>query len=99
MLEVAKMTVNHIDGVDRGDIMLYALSTCVWCKKTKALLDELKVKFSYANVDLLSKEEKAEAMEEVRKWNPACSFPSMVINNSTCIVGFDEEKIREALKG
>jgi len=93
------MTVNHIDGVDRGDIMLYALSTCVWCKKTKALLDELKVKFSYANVDLLSKEEKAEAMEEVRKWNPACSFPSMVINNSTCIVGFDEEKIREALKG
>ena len=93
------MTVNHIDGVDRGDIMLYALSTCVWCKKTKALLDELKVKFSYANVDLLSKEEKAEAMEEVRKWNPACSFPSMVINNSTCIVGFDEEKIREVLKG
>ncbi len=93
------MTVNHVDGADRGDIMLYALSTCVWCKKTKALLDELKVKFSYTNVDLLSKEEKAEAMEQVRKWNPACSFPSMVINNSSCIVGFDEEKIREALKG
>lgn len=93
------MTINHVDGDNRGDIMLYALSTCVWCKKTKALLDELKVEFSYANVDLLSKEDKAEAMEEVRKWNPACSFPSMVINNNTCIVGFDEEKIREALKG
>lgn len=92
------MTINHVDGDDRGHVMLYALSTCVWCKKTKALLDELKVKFSYANVDLLSKEEKAEAMEQVRKWNPACSFPSMVINNSSCIVGFDEEKIREALK-
>ncbi|MEN6473119.1 MAG: glutaredoxin family protein [Syntrophaceae bacterium] len=93
------MTVTNVDGVDRGDIMLYALSTCVWCKKTKALLDELKVKFSFTFVDLLNKEEKAEAMQEVRKWNPACSFPSMVINNSTCIVGFDEEKIREALKG
>ena len=93
------MTVNHVEGVDRGDIMLYALSTCVWCKKTKALLDELKVKYSYTNVDLLNKEEKTEAMDEVRKWNPACSFPSMVINNSTCIVGFDEEKIREAFKG
>lgn len=93
------MTQNHVDGADRGEIMLYALSTCVWCKKTKALLDELKVKFAYTNVDLLNKEEKAEAMAEVRKWNPACSFPSMVINNSTCIVGFDEEKIREALKG
>jgi glutaredoxin-like protein NrdH len=93
------MAINHVDGINRGDIMLYALSTCVWCKKTKALLDELKVEFSYANVDLLSKEEKGQVMEEVRKWNPACSFPSMVINNSTCIVGFDEEKIREALKG
>jgi len=93
------MTVNHVDGADRGHIMLYALSTCVWCKKTKALLDEFKVEYSYTDVDLLNKEEKAEAMAEVRTWNPACSFPSMVINNSTCIVGFDEDKIREALKG
>lgn len=92
------MATNHVSGENRGEIMLYALSTCVWCKKTKALLSELQVEFSYTDVDLLNKEEKAKAMDEVRKWNPACSFPSMVINNATCIVGFEEDKIREVLK-
>jgi glutaredoxin len=92
------MTVNHVAGQDRGSVMLYALSTCGWCKKTKALLGELKVAYDYTDVDLLDQAEKRLAMEEVRKWNPACSFPSMVINGSQCIVGFSETKIREALK-
>jgi len=33
--------------------MLYALSTCVWCKKTKELLASLGVDHSYVFVDLL----------------------------------------------
>jgi glutaredoxin-like protein NrdH len=97
--EVDIMAVHHIEGKNRGNVMLYALSTCVWCKKTKSLLNDMQVEFFYTDVDQLDKEEKAKVMEEVKKWNPACSFPSMVINNSACIVGFDEQKIRETLKG
>lgn len=78
--------------------MLYALSTCGWCKKTKALLNEMNAAYDYTDVDLLEKEQKKLALEEVKKWNPACSFPSMVVNGSLCIVGFNEAKIREALK-
>jgi len=29
------MAMTHVDGKNKGKIMLYALSTCVWCKKTK----------------------------------------------------------------
>lgn len=92
------MSTRFVEGEDRGDIRLYALSTCVWCKKTKALLQELQVAHTVTDVDLLEKEDRVKTMEEVRKWNPACSFPSLVINNQTCIVGFDEAKIRETLK-
>lgn len=45
--------------------MLYALSTCVWCKKTKKLLTELGVDFSYVYVDLLKGEEQARVIAEV----------------------------------
>ena len=31
-------------------IFLFALSTCVWCKKTKKLLDQFGVKYDYADV-------------------------------------------------
>lgn len=92
------MAVEHVPGKKAGSIMLYALSTCAWCKKTKALLDSLGVEYSYEYVDLLAGKEKGEARDVVKKWNPERSFPTLVINNETCIVGFEEDKIREALK-
>jgi len=92
------MEANHVSGNKKGDVMLYALSTCVWCKKVKHLLEELNVDFYFTDVDLLDPREKEDAKEEIKKWNSACSFPSMVIDNRLCIVGFDEKKIRDTFK-
>ena len=47
------MPVEHVSGKNMGHTMLYALSTCVWCKKTKQLLDDLGVEYDYVFVDLL----------------------------------------------
>jgi glutaredoxin-like protein NrdH len=91
------MTIKHVKGNKKGDVMLYALSTCVWCRKTKAFLEEMHIDFQYLDVDLLDKQERVTVMDEIRKWNPACSFPSLVIDNSRCIVGYDEQKMRESL--
>lgn len=91
------MEIIHVEGEDRGDIMLYALSTCVWCKKAKMLLDELGVAYSYVYVDTLQGEERDKKVSELKNWNPACSFPTLVFNQEKCIVGSDEEKIREAI--
>ncbi|HEY3422768.1 MAG TPA: glutaredoxin family protein [Methanocellaceae archaeon] len=91
------MDVVHVDGKKNGNIMLYALSTCVWCKMTKKLLGDLGVDFSYVFVDLLQGADRDTALGEVKRWNPSGSFPTLVINDLS-IVGFQEEKIREALK-
>ena len=93
------MEMNRIDGKNRGEITLFTLSTCIWCKKMKALLQEMAVAYQFVDVDLLEVAEKEKALEELKRFNPLCSFPSLVVNNSTCIVGFDETKIKEALKG
>jgi glutaredoxin-like protein NrdH len=92
------MAEQHVPGKKAGKIMLYALSTCVWCKKTRNLLDDLGVEYSYTYVDLLKDEEKKETMKTVEKWNPSCSFPTMVIDDKKCIVGFREDEIKKALK-
>ena len=86
-----------VPGRNAGDIILYALSTCHWCRQTKKLLGELGVQYRYVDVDSLVGEDKDRTREDVTRWNPACSFPTIVINKK-CIVGFDEEKIRKALK-
>ena len=91
------MDIKHIEGKNKGKIMLYALSTCVWCKKTRKLLDDLGVDYHYVDVDLLIGEEKQNVKQEIMQWNPKCSFPTLVINNNKCIVGYKEQKIKEAL--
>ncbi len=87
-----------IKGKNKGNVVLYALSTCVWCKKARGLLDQLGVQYSYVYVDLLEGDDNRLAKDEVRKWNPQCSFPTIVINEKICIKGFDEERIIKELK-
>jgi glutaredoxin len=91
------MAITHVSGKKKGKVMLYALSTCGWCKKTKALLNELGVEYDYTDVDLLKGEEQNATVREIRKFNPNCNFPTMVIDGKKCIVGFKEDDIREAL--
>ena len=45
--------IEHIEGKDKGKILLYSLSTCIWCRKTKELLERLGVSYDYIFVDLL----------------------------------------------
>lgn len=92
------MTIVHVPGRKSGHTMLYALSTCGWCQKTKKLLDDLGVEYDYEYVDQLHGDEREKAIQEVKVWNPSCSFPTLVIDNEKCIVGYKESEIREALK-
>ncbi|CVK34669.1 glutaredoxin family protein [Methanoculleus bourgensis] len=91
------MELVHVPGENRGRIMLYALSTCGWCARTKDLLTNLGVEFSYLYVDLLQGEERDRVVREVERWNPRLSFPTVVINDAKVVVGYQESEIREAL--
>lgn len=91
------MQINYVKGENKGDILIYTLSTCVWCKKTKAFLNEMKLEYRYIDVDLLSPEEEEKAIEDIKKWNPSCSFPTVIINNKDSHAGFHPEKIKESL--
>ncbi len=78
-------------------VFLFALSTCIWCRKTKMLLDEMRVKYDFIDVDLLTGEEKEKIREKMRQYNPQMSFPTIVIDDEICIKGFDEKRIKEEL--
>jgi glutaredoxin-like protein NrdH len=91
------MSVEHVNGKNKGKVMLYALSTCGWCAKTKDLLRQMGVAFDFAYVDLLEGKEQDNAMNIVEKFNPSGSFPTLVIDDKKSIVGFREQEIREAL--
>ncbi len=91
------MVIEHVNGKNKGTVMLYALSTCGWCRMTRELLTNLGVEFSYVYVDLLSGDELGQVTGELRKFNTKNSFPTLVINGNKVIIGYRNDEIAEAL--
>jgi len=83
--------------LDEHRIVFYGLSTCIWCRKTRRLLESLGVTFDYIYVDLLKGEEREEVLKQVRRWNPAASFPTVVVDDAQCVIGYRPEGIKEVL--
>jgi glutaredoxin-like protein NrdH len=77
-------------------IKIYTLSTCVHCKAAKKLLNECAASFEFIDVDLLAGEAQKTVLEDVKKFNPECSFPTIIIGDKV-IVGFKVNEIRSAL--
>jgi len=90
--------LQRVEGTDKGKIVLYTLSTCMWCRMMKTLLKDMGVGYEYIDVDTLAAEEKDAVKKEIKKWNPDCSYPTLVINEKECVSGFDETEIREKIK-
>ncbi|MBN1627790.1 MAG: glutaredoxin family protein [Deltaproteobacteria bacterium] len=79
------------------NVRLYTLSTCSHCRATKKFLDESNIEYTFTDVDLLTGDERKAMLDEVMKFNPQCSFPTILIGDKV-IVGFREDEIRKALK-
>jgi len=75
---------------------LYTLSTCVHCKATKRFLKEHGIDYDYVDVDTLEGEEEDKIRDELMKVSGGFRFPTIVVGKKV-IVGFYEDKLREAL--
>ncbi len=84
------------DGISNPDVKVFSLSTCSHCKTTKKYLNDCTVKYEFVDVDLLKGDERKAIIEDVKKFNPRCSFPTIIIGEKV-IVGFKEKEIKEAL--
>ncbi len=78
---------------DPQGVTLYALSTCIWCRKTRRLLDSLGVNYQLIEVDLLSPSEQKEAVSEMIRWNKVCNYPVLVVRAERVISGYSADEI------
>jgi glutaredoxin len=77
-------------------VKVYSLSSCSHCKAAKKFLGECTIKYDFVDVDTLQGDERAAILQDVKKFNPRCSFPTIIIGEKV-IVGYKEEEIKEAL--
>jgi len=82
---------------EEHDLVLYALSTCGWCRKARTFLDENDLAYRYVYLDLLEGDEQKDVLETASKYNPKRTFPTLVIDEDDRIVGFTDEEYRSKL--
>ena len=78
-------------------VRVFTLSTCSHCKAAKKFMKDNGIDFDFTDVDLCSGAEQAAVLEEMKKYNPRFSFPTIIIDNKDVIIGFQEAEIRKAL--
>lgn len=77
-------------------VIFYGLSTCIHCKHAREFLEKHHVPFELHYVDLAQGAEREQLLSAVRGANPSISFPTIVVDDATVIVGFQPEQIAEA---
>ena len=79
-------------------VLMYALSTCVWCKRAKRFLQENEIEYEYVDVDLHGKEEQGEMRRDILGRGGRLTYPTIIVDDKVLITGFKEDKVREALE-
>jgi glutaredoxin-like protein NrdH len=88
----------HNEGTHNDhQVLLYALSTCIWCRKTRQLLEDEDVTFDFVYVDLVDADERKAAREHIRKFSDRTSFPATIFDDADCIIGYKPDQIKERL--
>ena len=79
-------------------LVVYALSTCGFCERSMKFLRELGLGYDYIFIDQLEPWIKTALKEELKeRFGAATVFPYLVIDDTTTVVGFTEEKWRAGL--
>ena len=79
-------------------VLMYAISTCAWCKLTKNFLKDNNIEYKYVDVDLSDGEDREKIRREILKRRGRLSYPAIIIDDKILINGFREDKIKETLE-
>ena len=79
-------------------VLMYALSTCAWCRMTKNYLKENEVEYEYVDVDLCSDRDRATIRKDIESRGGEPNYPIIIVDDKKMINGFRKDKISEALE-
>jgi len=92
------MQLSKISGKkNQHKVVLYALSTCAWCKMTKHFLKNNGIEYEYIDVDLCEEEDKEKIRQQIQNKGGPLSYPTVIVDDNVLITGFRKDKLKEAL--
>jgi len=93
------MDISKVPGKNsKHKVLVYALSTCVWCKMTKQFLKDNNVGYEFVDVDLCTDNDKAKIRADIVSKGGTLSYPITIVDGKKVITGFRKDQLKEALE-
>lgn len=93
------MKTTKVEGKNtKHHVLLYTLSTCAWCKRTKQFLKNNNIEYEYVDIDLCSEEGKEKIRQDIVRHGGSLSYPTIIVDDRKVITGYDEGEIKGALE-
>ncbi|NHI93542.1 MAG: glutaredoxin [Candidatus Lokiarchaeota archaeon] len=79
--ELAKSNVQKVKGkFNKNVVQLVTISTCIWCKRMKNMLNENEIEYEYTDIDLLPILEKNSLKRFLLNYTDRLAFPMAFVN-------------------
>ena len=83
---------------NKHTVLVYAISTCGWCKRAKTFLNENNVEYEYVDIDLINDEDKQKIRQDIQNRGGPLAYPTLIIDNKILLTGAPQDKLKEVLE-
>lgn len=78
-------------------VLIYAISTCIWCKRAKKFLRDQDIEYKYVDIDQCNVEDRSKIKNDILARGGQLVYPIIIIDDKILINNFRIDKIRDAL--
>lgn len=78
-------------------VLIYAITTCIWCKRAKKFLRDQDIEYKYVDIDQCNVEDRSKIKKDILARGGQLVYPTIIIDDKILINNFRIDKIRDAL--
>jgi glutaredoxin len=83
---------------NKHHVLVYAISTCGWCKRAKKFLKDNKIEYEYVDIDLINNDVKEEIKKDITTRGGPLAYPTLIIDGKILLTGAPQDKLKEILE-
>lgn len=91
-------TIKVSGSKNKHQVLVYAISTCGWCKRAKKFLNDNDVQYEYVDIDLINNEDKEKIKQDITNRGGPLAYPTLIIDAKILLTGANQDKLKEILE-
>ena len=94
-----RMKLTKVPGaISTHRVLMYAISTCLWCRKAKMFLENNSVEYEYIDIDRSSQKDREAIRADILHRSAPFLFPTIIVDDKVLLTNPTETELRKVLE-